>query len=153
MPKIYTDGNPSYIAYLIDGGISGYTETPGRPNTTSMGAEYLAIVYGLNEFFLKWNEVLDERVQDLDAERFRATGETEFYNVPRPIATTKQRKPPPILVCSDNEVVVGQLTRQYHIASPELRKLAQQVWKMTENLEVKFQWIPRKENLAGKMLP
>ena len=60
--------------------------------------------------------------------------------------------PPPVLVCCDNEVVVRQLSREYHIGNDKLRKLAQRVWQMTKNVEVKYQWIPRAENLAGKML-
>jgi len=56
------------------------------------------------------------------------------------------------MVCSDNEVVVKQLTRQYHINNDRLRKLAQQVWQMIQNVDVKFEWVSRKDNPAGMML-
>ncbi|GAH64776.1 unnamed protein product, partial [marine sediment metagenome] len=95
---------------------------------------------------------LDARQDDRDAELSKRTGSFEFGKVASPAAETKRPLPPPVLVCCDNEVVVRQLSRQYHIANDRLRKLAQRVWQMTKNVEVKFEWIPRAENLAGKML-
>ena len=139
MPKLYCDANPRSIAYYLDGGDSNYQELP--IGYSSMEAEYLAIIYGLNEYFLKWNKELDARYSD---ENFNAVG--------TPSDRTKRHLPPAVLVLNDNEVVVKQLSREYHIGNDKLRKLAQQVWNMTKNVEVKFQWISRKENLAGKML-
>ena len=150
MPKLYVDANPRMVAYLLDGGGSGYQQLP--PGHTSMEAEYLAVMYGLNEYFLKWNKELDPRYGDLDTERMRATGEVRFENVASPADHTVRPLPPPVLVCSDNEVVVKQLSRDYHIGNERLRKLAQQIWQQVQNVEVKVQWIPRGENLAGKML-
>ena len=145
MPKIFVDANPTFAAYVIDGGGSDYTRLP--LNLTAMEAEYMAVIYGLNEFYLKWNRELDSRQYDMTRE-----SEGEFFKVATPSEETPRQLPPPILICSDNEVVVKQLQRQYHIGNDKLRKLAQQVWQMTNNLEVKYQWVSRKENLAGKML-
>jgi len=145
MPKLFCDANPNMVAYYLEYGGSGYQslQTPA----TSMEAEYLAIMYGLNEYFLKWNKELDSRFSDLDPETKNIVD-----NVMNPSAYTKRPLPPPVMVCSDNEVVVKQLSRQYHIGSDRLRKLAMQVWQMCQNVDVKFQWIPRKENLAGNIL-
>lgn len=150
MPRLYTDANPRILAYYLDGGGSGYQNL--SEGYTAMEAEYLAIIYGLNEYFLKWNRELDARQDNLDRERMKATGEMEFANVASPADKTKRPLPNPVLVCCDNEVVVKQLSRQYHIGNDRLRKLAQRVWQMTQNIEVKYSWIPRRENLAGKML-
>lgn len=151
MPKLYVDANPRTLTYYIeDWGKSGHQMLPHY--TPIMEAEYMAVMYGLNEYFLAWNKELDARQDDLDTEKLRATGEEEFYQVATPSQKTKRALPPPVLVLSDNEVVVKQLTRQYHIGKDSLRKLAQQIWQMTENVEVRFQWIPRAENIAGKML-
>jgi len=152
MPRLYCDANPRMIAYVLDGGGSGYQMLPVVAGYTSMEAEYLAIIFGLNEYFLKWNRELDARHGDLDVEKLRATGDEDFANVASPTDRTKRPLPPPVLVCCDNEVVVKQLSRQYHIGNDKLRKLAQRVWQMTQNVEVKYQWTPRAENLAGKML-
>lgn len=145
MPKLYCDANPSGIAYYLDGGGSGYQPLPA--GHTSMEAEYLAIIYGLNEYFLKWNK-------ELDARQYDATRESggEFFKVASPADETPRPLPPAVLVCCDNEVVVGQLSRQYHIDNDRLRKLAMRVWQMTQNVEVKYEWVSRKENLAGMML-
>lgn len=150
MPKLFVDANPRMVAYVLEDGGSGYQDLP--PGHTNMEAEYLAVSYGLNEYFLKWNKELDARQGDIDVEEMRRTGAVSFASVASPSDRTKRPLPPPVLVCSDNEVVVKQLRREYHIANDRLRKLAQQVWQQTQNVEVKFQWIPRGENLAGKML-
>lgn len=154
MPRLYCDANPRTIAYVIDGGGSGYQNLPD--GCTSMEAEYLAIVYGLNEYFLKWNRELDARQSDMSRESLAEANidhrKDEFYQAGTPSDTTKRPLPHPVLVCCDNEVVVRQLSRQYHIGNDRLRKLAHRVWQMTSNVEVKYEWISRKENLAGKML-
>jgi len=146
MPKLYCDANPRCVAYVLDGGGSGYQMLPsGR--YTSMEAEYLAIQYGLNEYFLKWNKELDARQDNMSLE-----SGGEFYKVATPSQETPRPLPPPVLVCSDNEVVVRQLSREYHIGNDRLRKLAQRIWQMTQNVDVKYCWVSRKENLAGMML-
>jgi len=135
---------------VLENGGSGYQDLP--EGLSSMEAEYLAVSYGLNEYFMKWNRELDARYSDLDAEQLRAVGDVEFADIASPADRTKRPLPPPVLVCCDNEVVVKQLSRQYHIGNERLRKLAQQVWQQCQNVDVKFQWVSRNENPAGKML-
>jgi len=145
VPKLYVDANPRMVAYVLDGGGSGYQELP--PGHTSMTAEYTAVIYGLSEYFLKWNKELDARFSDLDPET------KDFVDgVGTPADRTVRPLPPPVMVCSDNEVVVKQLTHQNHINNDRLRKLAQQVWQMIQNVDVKFEWVSRKDNPAGMML-
>jgi len=150
MPKLYVDANPHTVAYVLENGGCGYSDLP--PGHTSMEAEYLAVSYGLNEYFLKWNKELDPRYGDLDVDRMKRTGEVRFEDVASPADHTVRPLPPPVLICSDNEVVVKQLSREYHIGNARLRKLAQQIWQQIQNVDVKFAWVPRDENLAGKML-
>ena len=150
MPKLYVDANPKTVVYYLENGGSDYQDLP--PGHTSMEAEYLAVMYGINEYFLRWSKELDPRYGDLDTERLRKTGEFVFENVASPADQTVRPLPPPVMVCSDNEVVVKQLSREYHIGNSRLRKLAQQIWQQIQNVDVKFAWVPRAENLAGKML-
>jgi hypothetical protein len=151
MPRLYTDANPNTIAYVLDGGGSGFQNLP--PGYSSMEAEYLAIMYGLNEYYVKWNKELDARQALIDEEKSDATSDIVFFDgVSSMTDRTARPLPSPVLVCSDNEVVVKQLSRQYHIANEKLRKLAQQIWQMTQNVDVKFEWVSRKDNPAGKML-
>jgi len=61
----------------------------------------------------------------------------------------------PIVIKSDSKNTVNQINHEYAINNPELRKLAQMVWSMLgqmETTDITFIWVPRKENLAGKML-
>lgn len=150
MPKLFVDANPKCIAYVLENGGSGYQNLPD--GYTSMEAEYLAVSYGLNEYFLKWSKELDARQSDMDAEKMRQKGEVDFADVASPADRTTRPLPPPVMVCSDNQVVICQLRREYHIANSRLRKLAQQIWQQTEKIDVRFEWIPRSENIAGKML-
>ena len=150
MPKLFCDANPRCIAYVLEDGGSGYQYL--WPGYTSMEAEYMAVSYGLNEYFLKWNKELDAKQSEMDVEKMRATGEVDFADVASPADRTRRPLPPPVLVCNDNEVVVKQLSRQYHIGNDRLRRLAQQIWQQMQNVDVKFQYVPRSENVAGKML-
>ena len=153
MPRLYTDANPSMIAYVLEFGGSDYQRLPA--GYTAMEAEYMAVIYGLGEYFLKWNRELDARHANMTNESVKEaniTGQDMFYNVASPSVETPRPLPPPVLICCDNEVVVRQLRREYHIGNEKLRKLAQRVWQMIQNVEVQFEWVSRKENLAGKML-
>ncbi|KKK71577.1 hypothetical protein LCGC14_2912540 [marine sediment metagenome] len=151
MAKLFVDANPSFVAFVLEDGPSGYQHLP--LGHSSMEAEYLAVMYGLGEYFIMWQKELDARHDDLDVEKSRAIGEETFATVATPSERTRRPLPPAVLVCSDNEVVVKQLSRQWHIGNNRLRKLAQQVWTMSQNVEVKFEWVSRKKNPAGKMLP
>lgn len=59
-----------------------------------------------------------------------------------------------ITIYSDSKNTVYQLNHEFAINNDELRRLAQEAWgiigKFSDRLSIK--WIPRKENLAGKML-
>ena len=117
-----------------------------------MEAEYLAVSFALSEVVNKHNKELDTRDQDLDVERTKATGEETFSRVSSAADRTARPKLPPIEIRSDNQVVVNQLSRRYHIGADNLRKRAEQIWAQCKNLDVRFVWIPREQNLAGKML-
>ncbi|RMF30843.1 MAG: reverse transcriptase-like protein [Candidatus Nitrosothermus koennekii] len=59
-----------------------------------------------------------------------------------------------IVIYSDSKLVVNQLNREYAINDEILRGLAFEIWNMiaNANANVRFEWISRKENPAGKML-
>lgn len=52
-------------------------------------------------------------------------------------------------ILSDSQLIVNQLNRKWHIKEARLREYALEIWK---HPGVAFTWIPRKENLAGKLL-
>ena len=58
-----------------------------------------------------------------------------------------------IIIFSDSKNTVNQLNHEFAINNEQLRILAQESWLLIAQIpELKIKWIPRKENLAGKML-
>lgn len=58
-----------------------------------------------------------------------------------------------ILIYSDSKNTVSQLNHEFAINNAQLRELAMEAWQLVgkyRNLQIR--WIPRQENLAGKML-
>jgi len=58
------------------------------------------------------------------------------------------------VIYSDSQLVVNQLNCKYNINEDRLRRLAEEIWYLIEyfSLKVRFEWIPREENKAGKVL-
>lgn len=58
-----------------------------------------------------------------------------------------------ITIFSDSKNTVMQLNHEYSINNENLRELARRAWQLIPKIpKLKIKWIPRKENLAGKML-
>ena len=58
-----------------------------------------------------------------------------------------------IIIFSDSKNTVNQLNHEFAINNEELRNLAREAWKIIGKFSnLTIVWVPRKENLAGKML-
>ena len=58
-----------------------------------------------------------------------------------------------IIIFSDSKNTISQLNHEFAINNEQLRLLAQEAWQLIGKFSnLKLTWIPRKENLAGKML-
>jgi ribonuclease HI len=58
-----------------------------------------------------------------------------------------------ITIFSDSKNTVNQLNHEFAINNEQLRNLSRQAWEiMGKFSNLSIIWIPRKENLAGKML-
>ena len=58
-----------------------------------------------------------------------------------------------INIYSDSKNTVAQLNHEYAINNDQLRTLAMEAWSLLNKFtNLKIKWIPRNENLAGKML-
>jgi ribonuclease HI len=68
------------------------------------------------------------------------------------IAALQELTDEEVRICSDSLLAVKQLEGEYKIRNAELRKLASKVRSLSRDREVMFKWIPREENLAGKVL-
>ncbi|NNM01971.1 MAG: reverse transcriptase-like protein [Nitrosopumilus sp.] len=58
-----------------------------------------------------------------------------------------------VTIYSDSKNTVNQLNHEFAINNEELRNLARQAWEIIGKFSnLSIVWVPRKENLAGKML-
>jgi ribonuclease HI len=58
-----------------------------------------------------------------------------------------------ITIFSDSKNTVSQLNHEFAINNEQLRALAQESWNIIGKFSnLTLTWVPRKENLAGKML-
>ena len=58
-----------------------------------------------------------------------------------------------IIIYSDSKNTVNQLNPEFAINNEQLRNLAREAWSiMAKFSNLKIIWVPRAENLAGKML-
>ena len=58
-----------------------------------------------------------------------------------------------ITIFSDSKNTISQLNHDYAINNEQLRTLAQEAWSIIGKFsKLTLSWVPRKENLAGKML-
>jgi ribonuclease HI len=58
-----------------------------------------------------------------------------------------------ITIYSDSKNTVSQLNHEYAINNDQLRILAREAWELIPQFKnLKIKWIPRNENIAGKML-
>ena len=58
-----------------------------------------------------------------------------------------------IVIFSDSKNTVNQLNHEFAINNVQLRAFAQEAWLLIPKIpHLEIKWVPRKENLAGKML-
>ncbi len=58
-----------------------------------------------------------------------------------------------ISIYSDSKNTVNQLNHEFAINNEQLRILARESWSLIAKFsKIKISWVPRSENLAGKML-
>ena len=58
-----------------------------------------------------------------------------------------------LIIYSDSKNTISQLNHEFAINNEQLRKLAQEAWALIGKFsKLTLTWVPRKENLAGKML-
>jgi len=97
----------------------------------------------------KYCYVSEGRAPKILEERGITNNQAEYKAI---IAALRDIKEKNVEILSDSELVVKQLTHDYSIKNDLLRQLAEEIWKLSEGRKVKFYWIPRSKNKAGKVL-
>jgi len=77
--------------------------------------------------------------------------EAEYLAIEDALSKAKSKD---VEIVSDSQLVVSQLKREWHIKDEKLRKLFDRVQKLIRDkkLNVKFSWVRRENNPAGKYL-
>ncbi len=59
-----------------------------------------------------------------------------------------------VTILSDSKLVVNQIKMEWHIKKERLRNLFEEVLSLIKEkkIDFKIEWIPRRENKAGKVL-
>jgi len=69
------------------------------------------------------------------------------------IAALKNLNNEEITIFSDSKNTINQLNHEFAINNEKLRELAREAWTLMGKFpKITLLWVPRKENLAGKML-
>lgn len=125
--QIYCDGSGSgdFCYFVVDNG--SVVKVFHEDNITHNEAEYKAVIEALEYAY----------------ERFKNVELAEADSI--------------IEILSDSMLVINQLSHEWNIKQEHLRKLALRAWHLQTFLlnklfEVKFTWVPRHQNLAGKIL-
>ena len=91
----------------------------------------------------------EKKIVKLFQKRGITNNEAEYLGVATALKEIRNKN---IRLFSDSQLIVNQLNRKYKIKEPRLKTLAEQVWKLCENRNVEFTWIPREKNKAGHIL-
>ena len=113
-------------------GISVYVDGSGGPNG------------GFGYFVKETGESFYEKKPEI------TNNQAEYMAI---IAVQKNLDYREITIFSDSKNTISQLNHEFAINNEKLRELAREAWSLFGKFsKITLLWIPRKENLAGKML-
>lgn len=94
----------------------------------------------------------DTREHKVERRADLTNNEAEYHGVIAALKTLRAGAQAEIL--TDSQLLVGQLRGEWRVRESRLHKLYSEVRTIIERkrLAVKFTWIPRSQNLAGKLL-
>lgn len=89
-------------------------------------------------------------------------GPAEVHELPRRLTSNEAeyaaviyamyKHPDATLIRTDSKLVAEQLNMNWAIHKKPLRELAKQCWQLGICMGIDIEWVPRKENIAGKVL-
>jgi ribonuclease HI len=79
--------------------------------------------------------------------------QAEYLAILEALKDSDVQKADDVVIYSDSRNTVMQLNHEYAINDDTLRELAMQCWEvLSRHSNLRFEWIERKKNKAGKML-
>jgi ribonuclease HI len=116
----------------IDGSSRGNQLGPGKRRGK------IAVVMGNEEFV--------EDVGDV------TNNQAEYMALIKALEMVRGRGLKKIDIYSDSELLVKQVKGEYKVRDPNLKTYYFRVMKLLRGLDVTLRWVPREDNLAGKLL-
>lgn len=90
-----------------------------------------------------------------DFEREYTSNEGEYEAVVRALRqlANSEDKPKVLNVFSDSKLVVNQVNSEWHVKKASLVRKVEAVWDVANQFKtIRFRWVPRRKNRAGKLL-
>jgi len=85
-------------------------------------------------------------LEDIDGAGL-TSNQAEYYAITKALDNPEATE-----ILSDSQLAISQLNGKYAIRDQKMKRSVMVIWELIKDREVKFTWIPRKENLAGRIL-
>ena len=82
----------------------------------------------------------------------KTNNEAEYSALILLLKAAKERGIMKLDVYGDSKVVICQVSKEWKINLPHLKALAEEVWEITKEMKVSYNWIPREENTLADAL-
>ena len=82
----------------------------------------------------------------------KTNNEAEYSALILLLKAAKERNITKLEVYGDSKVVICQVSKEWKINLPHLKALAEEVWEITKEMKVSYNWIPREENTLADAL-
>lgn len=76
----------------------------------------------------------------------KTNNEAEYSALILLLKAAKEREIIKLEVFGDSKLVICQVDKKWKINKPHLRCLAKEIWEITKDMDVTYNWIPREEN-------
>lgn len=82
----------------------------------------------------------------------KTNNEAEYNALILLLKAAREKGAARLKIYGDSKLVVSQVSKQWKIKLPHLRKLAEEAWRLMEGMDVSLEWIPREQNKRADQL-
>ena len=82
----------------------------------------------------------------------KTNNEAEYGALILLLTAARERGAKQLKIYGDSKLVVSQVSKQWKIKLPHLRKLAEEAWRLMEGMDVTLEWVPREQNARADEL-
>ncbi|MDO5562739.1 MAG: ribonuclease HI family protein [Synergistaceae bacterium] len=82
----------------------------------------------------------------------KTNNEAEYGALILLLTAAREKGAKQLKIYGDSKLVVSQVSKQWKIKLPHLRKLAEEAWRLMEGMDVTLEWVPREQNARADEL-